>query len=122
MAAGAWVAWTATARPRIVVSASVLDFGPVADRKTQTVEVRNAGRAPLKVLAVTSSCGCTTARIAATTLPSRGASPLEITFDAAAHGPKPGPAEHSVYVRTNDTRTPEVEITIRAIVVKEKTP
>jgi hypothetical protein len=113
------VAWTASARPALRLESSTVDFGPLAERATKGVIVRNAGRAPLRILAVSSSCGCTTAVIDATILPPGGSAPLAITFDPVAHGPQPGPARHAVYVRTNDQRTPEAEIEVRAVVLKE---
>jgi hypothetical protein len=113
-----WAAWQATAHPRIAVAPSAVDFGPVTERKTRTIEVRNSGRATLQILAVTSSCGCTIPAIDATALAPRSATHLTITFDPAAHGPQAGPARHSVYLRTNDPRVPETEIEVRAIVVK----
>ncbi|MDR7419302.1 MAG: DUF1573 domain-containing protein [Armatimonadota bacterium] len=121
LAAGTWITWTGTARPEVVVARASVDFGPIAARRSQDVQIRNAGRAPLHVLAVTSSCGCTTARIGAALLPPGSGTQLTITFDPDAHGPDPGPAQHSVYLRTNDRRTPEAEIQVRAVVVKEKT-
>lgn len=118
LAGGGWTAWTATARPHIVITPSAVDFGPIAERRTMQVEVRNAGRAPLRVLAVTSSCGCTVPAIGATTVAPRTTTQLAITFDPVAHGPQAGPARHSVYIRTNDPRTPEVEIEVSAVVLK----
>lgn len=118
LAGGGWIAWTSTARPRIVIVPSAVDFGPIAERNTRHVEVRNAGRAPLRVLAVTSSCGCTVPAIGATTVAPRRTTHLAITFDPVAHGPQAGPARHAVYVRTDDPRTPEVEIEVSAVVLK----
>lgn len=118
LAGGGWTAWTATARPHIVITPSAVDFGPIAERRTMQVEVRNAGRAPLRVFAVTSSCGCTVPAIGATTVAPRTTTQLAITFDPVAHGPQAGPARHSVYIRTNDPRTPEVEIEVSAVVLK----
>jgi len=116
------VLWTASARPVIRLDPSAVDFGPLAGRVTKAVVVRNAGRAPLRVLAVSSSCGCTTAAITMSVVPARGTARLEITFDPAAHGSEAGPARHAVYVRTDDPRTPEVEIEVRAVVLKGLPP
>jgi hypothetical protein len=115
---GGWVAWTATARPQIVVRPPTVDFGQVTERRTRILEVRNAGRAPLRVLAVTASCGCTTPQIGDATVAPGGTTTLSITFDPVAHGPQGGPARHAVYVRTNDPRVPETEIEVRAVVIK----
>ena len=118
LAAGGWAGWTATARPRVVVAPPAVDFGPITGRRTLAVEVRNDGRAPLRVLAVTTSCGCTTATVGAMLIGPRDATSLSITFDPVAHGPQPGPARHAVYVRTNDPGAPETEVEVRAVVVK----
>lgn len=121
LAGAGMVAWTAlrTASPRIVVKQASVDFGPIASRTERTVQVRNVGRVPLVITAISSSCGCTTARIEKQELaPGKGAV-LTITFDVEAHGPQTGPAQHAVYLRTNDPDRPEVEIEVRAVVLEE---
>src|SRR5574341_1160156 len=50
------------------------------------------------------------------TVAAGGVATLAITFDPVAHGPVAGPARHAVYLRTNDPRTPEAEIEVRAVV------
>ncbi len=115
------MAWTGlrAAPPRIAVSSASVEFGPIGSRAERTVQVRNLGRAPLVITAISSSCGCTTARIGKQELaPGEGAD-LTITFDVKAHGPQTGPAEHAVYLRTNDPKRPEVEIEVRAVVLEE---
>lgn len=122
LAAGAWTAWTATARPTMVLEPTALDFGPLEVRTTREVIVRNAGRAPLRVLGVSSSCGCTIPSLAASSVAPGGAARLQVTFDPEAHGPETGPAQHSVYIRTNDPRTPEAEVEVRAVVIRRGAP
>jgi hypothetical protein len=119
--ASLWAAWTTAARPALRLEPPVVDFGPLAQRATRIIEVRNDGRAPLRVLGISTSCGCTTAVISMSVLPAHGSARLEITFDPAAHGPVPGPARHAVYVRTDDPKTPEAEVEVRAVVVKGDT-
>ncbi len=114
-----WRARTAAEVPAIMLQPPALDFGRVAGRVQRTVLVRNAGRAPLQILAVSTSCGCTTASIDVENIPPGGAARLAVTFDSAAHGAEPGPASHIVYLRTNDLRMPEAEIPVSAVVVKE---
>lgn len=120
LSGAAWAAWTSTARPEIVVRPGALDFGPLGERATQTVEVRNAGRAPLQITGISSSCGCTTAASDAAVVAPRGTARLAVTFDPVAHGPEVGPARHAVYLKTNDPRVPEVEIEVRAVVLKRE--
>jgi hypothetical protein len=122
VAVGGWMAVRATARPRIMVSNPAVDFGPIAERETIRLEVRNMGRAPLRVLALTTSCGCTKAQIGASVIAAGGAEGLSITFDPVAHGPQTGPARHTVYIRTNDAHAPESEIEVRAVVLKHPSP
>ncbi len=120
IAAGSiWGARIATRHPSIALNPRVVDFGPLVTRATRTVAVSNTGRAPLRVLTISTSCGCTTAAIDATTVAPGGAATLAITFDPVAHGPVAGPARHAVYLRTNDPRTPEAEVEVRAVVVKK---
>jgi hypothetical protein len=118
-AAGLWAVRTATARPSVVLETTTVDFGPVAAPATKTVVVRNVGRAPLRVLGISASCGCTTATIERTVMEPGSTARLTITFDPVAHGPTPGPARHTVYLRTNDPRVPEAEVGVRAVVVKK---
>jgi len=116
-----WAVWTSAARPALRLEPPVVDFGPLAQRATRIIQVRNDGRAPLRVLGISTSCGCTTAVISMSVLQARGGARLEITFDPAAHGPVPGPARHAVYVRTDDPKTPEAEIEVRAVVLRGDT-
>ncbi len=124
LAAGgaAWAVWGYTARPSIVLDPTALDFGSLAAAETKTVAVRNAGRAPLRIVAISSSCGCTTGKMDVTVLSPGAAAQMRVTFDTVAHGPQTGPARHAVYLRTNDPRNPEVEIEVRAIVLKGGAP
>lgn len=116
LAAGAAL-WLLAAHPAVAVEPAAVDFGRISARATKDVVVRNNGWRVLRIRGVSSSCGCTTATIEATHVPPRRGTRLSITFDPAAHGPEVGPARHAVYVRTDDPRTPEVEIEVRAVVL-----
>jgi hypothetical protein len=118
LVAGGVVLWREAARPRVAVEPATVDFGRVRGRATRTVMVHNRGWTALRVLAVSSSCGCTTPAIEAWSLAPRRATRLAITFDAAAHGPQGGPARHAIYLRTNDPSRPEVEVDVRAWVLR----
>lgn len=126
LAAGgaAWAVWAYTARPAIVLDPIALDFGPLSAPmvQTRTVVVRNSGRAPLRIAAISSSCGCTTGAMDTTVISPGRTAQMRVTFDTVAHGPQTGPARHAVYLRTNDLRSPEVEIEVRAIVLKGGSP
>jgi hypothetical protein len=85
--------------PRLVLGASVVDFGDVARGRSasMSVWVANAGRRELQIdeEGVKTSCACVAARLSRTTLPSRARQVLRIDV-----GPKSrlGPFEHSVRV------------------------
>ncbi|MDR7521563.1 MAG: DUF1573 domain-containing protein [Armatimonadota bacterium] len=113
-----WLGQTAGGRPALVLETTAVDFGPLRERSTRFVELRNAGRKPLYILAISSSCGCTTAEADATVLVPGATARLAITFDPVAHGPQTGPARHAVYLRTNDVRAPEIEVEVRAVVLE----
>lgn len=128
LAAGAlgWAAWQGAwreaSRPALALDPPAADFGPLSARSTLTITVRNTGRAPLRIVAVSTSCGCTTAVVDPAVLPAGERARLTVTFDPDAHGPETGPARHAVYLRTDDPRTPEVEVEVRAVVVKARSP
>jgi hypothetical protein len=109
---------SATARPAVAIAPSAVDFGPVAERASRVVAIRNLGRAPLQILAVSTSCGCTTAAAETSRVAPGNSTRLVITFDPVGHGPEEGPARHAVYLRTDDPARPELEVEVRAIVVK----
>lgn len=119
-----WMVWIYTARPAVALDTTELDFGSLSAPmvKTRTVEVRNTGRAPLRIEAISSSCACTTGKMDASVIPPGDAASMRVTFDTVAHGPQTGPARHAVFLRTNDPRNPEVEIAVRAVVLKGGSP
>lgn len=124
LAAGAlgWAAWREASRPALVLDPPAADFGSLSARATLTITVRNTGRAPVRIVAVSTSCGCTTAVVDPAALPAGGRAGLTVTFDPDAHGPETGPAQHAVYLRTDHPRTPEVEVEVRAVVLKGGAP
>lgn len=124
LAAGAlgWAAWRGASRPALALDPPAADFGPLSARATLTITVHNTRRAPLRIIAVSTSCGCTTAVVDPAALPAGGRAALTVTFDPDAHGPETGPAQHAVYLRTDDPRKPEVEVEVRAVVLKSGAP
>ncbi len=109
--------------PRIALSTTLVDFGQIA--KTARVEgrvtVRNAGGQTLEILSVTTSCGCTKARLDSQIIEPGQETTLTVIFDAASHSAEQTPASsepevvsHVIYLRTNDPVQPEAELEIRA--------
>ncbi len=122
------LAWAQSGAPKIEVAPALYDFGEVAATATveTTVSVQNTGEGQLEILSVTSSCGCTKARLSEEEISPRQTTTLKIIFDAKSHiGERTAPltepeaVAHVVYLRTNDPERPEVEVEIRATVMPE---
>lgn len=98
--------------PTIDFDTRVHDFGLVNEGNpiTHVFQVRNRGTAPLVVSGVTTSCGCTSAKLGATTIPPGGSGPLEIAMDTHAER---GLGTRSITVSSNDPRKPTSTLQIK---------
>ena len=119
------------------------DFGTIsmADGEvSHTFNVINNGEEPIVIKKVYTSCMCTTAFIkngagkeyGGFSMPGHGgfakadinvgpgeAIAVKAVFDPAAHGPSGvGLAQRSIYLETNSTQSPKLELTFRATVVR----
>jgi len=112
--------WLQADPPRIVLEPERFDWGEIPyDRAvTQEFLVKNEGGEPLEILAVTTSCGCTTARVDSDVISPGGTTLLWVTFDPTVHEPIVGPVVRFVYLRTNDPDNPEVSLELRATLVE----
>ncbi len=108
---------TACARgqPDIAVAATRHDFGLIKQGEVAKAEIaiRNAGNSDLKIEAVSTSCGCTTAEVQPEVIPPGGQSRLIIRYDSGAH-PDSGPVQRHIYIASNDPDEAEVEVIITA--------
>lgn len=110
------------AQPRepgqIEVSATEYDFGTIPNTGpvSRVFQVRNAGKGPLAIRGVSTSCGCTTAEIDGLSLAPGGATDLTVTYDPLAHDGATGEFLRLVYIRSDDPDTPEASVTIRVTV------
>ena len=102
-------------QPDIAVAATRHDFGRVKQGKVVATEIpmRNAGKGDLKIEAVSTSCGCTTAEIQPEVIPPGGEGRLIIQYDSGAH-PDSGPVQRHIYIASNDPDEAEVEVIITA--------
>jgi hypothetical protein len=103
---------------QIELSATEFDFGAISntDPVRQTFQVRNAGQGTLKIMGVSTSCGCTTARVDKEHLDPGETAALTVTYDPQAHGGQTGRFMRVVYVRSDDPETPEASLIIRVTV------
>jgi len=113
LAAAAWA--EDAAAPRIRVEPESFDFGNVLPDKTLRKEftIRNFGNAPLELDNVSTTCGCTAALAGTKTIAPGGSTPLRVTFQTRRFS---GKVERRVLVRSNDPKTPLLEVKLAATV------
>ena len=103
--------------PDILLEEEQLDLGPVQNGEVRSFEVGvvNQGSRDLVIEAVSTSCGCTSARVIPTTLGPGESGSLQVTFDSGAHGPEElGPVLKQVFIASNDPDQPELEFRLTA--------
>jgi hypothetical protein len=103
----------ADAAPRLVVDPGSFDFGDVrpGSSPSRRFRLRNAGGAPLRILDVSSTCGCLVSRPDTDTIAPGGATELRVTLSVTD---EKGPLLRSVTLKTNDPAQPEQSIEVRA--------
>ncbi len=103
------------AGPQIRVEPESFDFGHALPGKTLRKEftLRNTGDRELVIEGVSTSCGCTAAVIGKTKLKPGASSPLSVSFETRRYL---GLVERQVLVRSNDPKTPQLQIKVRATV------
>ncbi len=101
--------------PLIRVEPAEFDFGKALPGRTLKKEftLRNAGEAPLVVEGVSTTCGCTAAIAGANRLAPGQSTPLTVTLETREYR---GLVARRVLVRSNDPKTPLVEVKVRATV------
>jgi hypothetical protein len=105
--------------PKIEISPGSFDFGEIdyGDVVSYGFKVKNSGQETLEIRRVATSCACTTARILQNRLEPGEEVELLVSYDSAAmalHGS--GREERIIYVRSNDSANPQVEVRIYATV------
>lgn len=111
--------------PSIKVTPSSYDLGRVkyGDVAQKTFTIENSGKEPLEILRVSTSCGCTKASVAEEDkiiAPGKSVS-MSVTFDPAVHQDDHdlGNVTRIVYLKSNDTTNPELEVELQANVFRE---
>lgn len=105
----------AAAAPRIRVEPESFDFGKAQPGKTLRKEftIRNFGDAALVIEGVSTTCGCTAAISAQSRVEPGGRTSLRVTFDTRTFS---GKVERDVLVRSNDPKTPLLQVRVSATV------
>ncbi len=99
--------------PRITFEKVVHDFGDIAPGSKNMCEFNftNTGDSLLMISNVSKSCGCTPYTLAKQQYEAGESGVLKVSFSAASH---PGPAKKTLHVSSNDTKSPRVELAIKA--------
>jgi hypothetical protein len=99
-------------KPKAVVAEPVIEAGSIAkgEKIVKEFVIRNEGTVALEISEVRPACGCTVADFTKSIAP--GASgKVTVTIDTQDFN---GPIAKGVTVFTNDTATPQIELTVRA--------
>lgn len=104
-----------TPNGRIAVDPQEFDFGAVSNSAPvhRVVQVHNVGGGWLEITGLSTSCGCTTAELSSSVVPSGHRADLRVTFDADYHEIR-GDVVRVVWFATNDPAHPWVEVRITA--------
>lgn len=116
---GSWFLATAAAgapahAPRIVCAAPAFDFGTVEEESVTSSHeftIENTGDLTLEITKVFSSCGCLTGAVRPTSIPPGGRATLRARLDLRG---RRGLVEKELVVHSNDPRSPELALTLRA--------
>lgn len=104
--------------PSILVEEASYDFGTVyeGDEVQHAYAVKNTGDADLVLTKVKTSCGCTVAEYTEEPIPPGGEGVVDIVFKTRS---KKGSQKKSIFVHTNDPRTPQQKLFIQGHVQPE---
>lgn len=111
------VSLVAIAAPKIASDTLSYNFGTVLEGTvvTHTFALSNSGDSALSITGVHTSCGCTTAALAKSTLAPGESVGLTVHFNTANYQ---GQVQKTVYVQSNDPTTPQLTLTITGTVTK----
>ena len=103
------------AAPRIQVEPESFDFGKAQPGKTlrKDFTIRNFGDAELVIENVSTTCGCTAALSEQSRVEPGGRTALRVTFETRSYS---GKVERQVLVRSNDPKTPLLQVRVSATV------
>jgi len=99
--------------PRIELSTKFFDLGdinPDEGNRVETFSVKNTGDAPLNIISVSTSCGCTEAEVESEEILPGEQTKLTVTYDPSVHPGLTGKIERVVYIKSNDPLQKEIEL------------
>ena len=114
---------TSEGGPHISLDRTTHDFG-VIPQFGGTVEtnftVNNSGDENLVIGDLTTSCSCTSARITSSNIQPGESATLTVVFDPDFHDEPVGVFKRTVFIPSNDRKTPEAEVSIQVDIEEGK--
>ncbi|OGD67393.1 hypothetical protein A2442_02710 [Candidatus Campbellbacteria bacterium RIFOXYC2_FULL_35_25] len=102
--------------PKITIDRTFQDLGVVpqyGDIIDTTFIIKNIGKEILTIGDITTSCSCTSAKVASKTVPAGEETILKVSFNPNFHKEPAGVFKRTVFIPTNDPTSPETEVTIQ---------
>lgn len=112
-----------TSGPNIAFDRKSHDFGVIPQYGgvvEATFEVRNDGVGTLKIGDITTSCSCTSATISSVNIEEGEKAVLTVKFDPDFHEEPIDVFKRTIFIPSNDTDTPEAEVTIQVDIEEGK--
>ena len=107
--------------PKIEIDLLEYDFGKIRKQDgviSKNFEIKNSGSKKLIINDITTSCGCTSAKIDKKEISSGESAIIKVDFDPNFHEEPKGRFSRSVFIPTNDPKNPEIELKIFAEIIK----
>ena len=106
--------------PEIEVTPAFYDFGDIPYEKVErNFSVKNGGGGVLEITRISTSCGCTKGTIDKELISSGETANLLVSIDPnLMEEDIEGKIERTVYIKSNDLDNPEIEIELRANIVR----
>jgi len=116
-----WLAAACTPGTPDIEVAEAHDLGTVIKgaHAIADLPVRNVGNAQLKIVGISTSCGCTEATVTPLTIPAGGEGRLHVDYNSAAHAEDMGRIERLVFIASDDPDEDEIRVRISVFVAKE---
>ncbi|MDP3980385.1 MAG: DUF1573 domain-containing protein [Chlamydiota bacterium] len=101
------------ATPKIELNVNYFDMGniyPDKEKRSEIFYLKNTGGAPLKIISVSTSCGCTEAETESNEIVPGKQIQLTVTYDPSVHPGLVGRIKRIIYVQSNDPLREEIEL------------
>gem|GEM_PF-233482 len=105
------------------LAVEAIDVGsmPIDGRRVAVVTVENRGDTPVRIVGISTSCGCTSGEIDVQRIAAGVSATLSVTIDHAVM-PTAGPFAHAVFLATDQPANPEVIVDVRGLGVGGSEP